>query len=70
MFKKDVGELKEEKICSPLAIAVCVGDLKLVELLLVYLSHVEIEFGLRVDMKSTPLLLANLHSTSRLKTPL
>ena len=59
MFKKDIGELKEEKTCSPLAIAVCVGDLKLVELLLTYLSHVDLEFGLRVNMKISPLLLAN-----------
>ena len=70
MFKKDLEELKEEKTCSPLAIAVCVGDLKLVELLLVYLSHVELEYGLRVNMKSSPLLLANQQQNCRLRTPL
>ena len=70
MFKKDIIEQKEEKTCSPLAIAVCVGDLKLVELLLVYLSHVDVEYGLRVNMKSSPLLLANQHANSRLRTPL
>ena len=70
MFKKDIIEQKEEKTCSPLAIAVCVGDLKLVELLLVYLSHVEIEYGLRVNMKAGTLLLANQSAASRLRTPL
>ena len=30
MFNREVGELKEEKVCSPLTIAVSVGDPNLV----------------------------------------
>ena len=26
MFRKDLIEVKEDKVCSPLAIAVCIGD--------------------------------------------
>ena len=60
MFKKDIGEFMESKVCSPLAIAVCSGDLKLVELILAHMSNIELEFGLQV--KTGPKM--------RLKTPL
>ena len=46
MFKKDIGEFMESKVCSPLAIAVCSGDLKMVELILAYMTNVDMEFGL------------------------
>ena len=46
MFKKDVGEFMESKVCSPLAIAVCSGDLKMIELIFAYMTNVDIEFGL------------------------
>ena len=60
MFKKDIGEFMESKVCSPLAIAVCSGDLKLVELILAHMNNIELEFGLQV--KTGPKM--------RLKTPL
>ena len=48
MFRKDLGELREEKTCSPLAIAVSIGDENLVQVLLGYLRDLDIEEGLHV----------------------
>lgn len=48
MFRRDVGELREDKVCSPLAIAVSVGDANLVEVILGYLRDLDIEEGLVV----------------------
>ena len=52
MFKRDIGELREEKVCSPLAIAVCIGEPRLVDAILSHMSEVEIEFGLNTKSKS------------------
>ena len=48
MFKRDVGELREEKVCSPLAIAVSTGEARMVETLLTHLNEIDIELGLQV----------------------
>ena len=46
MFKRDVSEVREEKVCSPLAIAINGGDPRMVEVLLQHLVDIDIEFGL------------------------
>ena len=61
MFKRDIVELREEKVCSPLAIAVSTGAIKLVEVLLSHLNEVDIEQGLVVTQKTPVRLKANLH---------
>lgn len=52
MFKKDVRELREEKVCSPLAIAVNTGSPLLVEALFSGLHGIEVDFGLQVTSKT------------------
>ena len=61
MFKRDLGELREEKVCSPLAIAVCIGEPKLVDTILSHMHEVEMEFGLETTSKTPVPLKANLH---------
>jgi len=46
MFRRDLGELREEKVCSPLAIAASIGDPNLVQVLFDHLNEQDIEFGL------------------------
>ena len=70
MFKRDLGELREEKVCSPLAIAVCIGDAKLVDAILCYMSEVEIEFGLNRTSKTPVPLKTNLYQNLRKRSPL
>lgn len=48
MFKRDINELREEKVCSPLAIAVNSGEPRLVDVIIGGLHGVDIEFGLLV----------------------
>lgn len=52
MFKKDMRELKEEKVCSPLAIAVNTGSPQMVESLFNGLHGIEVDFGLQVTSKT------------------
>ncbi len=70
MFKRDLGELREEKVCSPLAIAVSVGEPKLVEVLLTGLNELEIEVGLEVTSKASAHLKANVFTNRRRRSPL
>lgn len=51
MFNRNLGELREEKVCSPLAIAVSIGDPQLVVTLLTHLHDVDVEMGLQVQTK-------------------
>ena len=43
MFKRDLEELREEKVCSPLAIAVCIGEPRLVEVILGQMNDVDVD---------------------------
>lgn len=70
MFSKEIDLKREDRSCSPLAIAVNVGDIRLVELLLTYLSHVQVENGLTIQAKSGAIMKANIFSSSKHKTPL
>lgn len=70
MFRRDLGELREEKVCSPLAIAVCIGEPKLVDVVLTHMNEVELEFGLQTSIKTPAPLKTNLHQNSRRRTPL
>lgn len=60
----------EERTCSPLAVAVNVGDIRLVSLVLRHLSHIDIERGLTVKAKQNAVMRANIFTSTRLKTPL
>ena len=62
MFSKELDLKREERCCSPLAIAVNVGDIKLVELILAYLSPIEIENGLTISAKVGAIMEANIFS--------
>lgn len=70
MFKKDLGELREEKMCSPLAIAVCTGDARLVATLLTQLNDVEVDFGYEVTQRTPAPLRTNMFANKRKRTPL
>ena len=63
MFKRDINELREEKVCSPLAIAVNSGEPRLVEVIISGLHGIEIEFGLQVTNKTPVHLKSNKYST-------
>ena len=70
MFKRDVGELRQEKVCSPVAIAVSTGDPKMVDILLTHLNEVDIESGLTVTSKAPVHVKSNVFVTQRHRTPL
>jgi len=70
MFKRDVGELREEKVCSPLAIAVSIGEPRLVEVLLTSLNELEIDVGLNVTSKAPVHLRSNVFTNQRRRSPL
>ena len=70
MFNRKIQELRETKICSPLAIAVNSGDINLVEIVLTHLHGVEIEFGLEVSTATPVHLQGNMFSNKRVRTPL
>ena len=72
MFKRNVVELKEEKVCSPLAIAVNTGSPLMVEALFGGLHGIEVDFGLEVTGKHPVQLHSqtNVYSKIRRRTPL
>jgi hypothetical protein len=51
IFNKAPSEFKEERSCSPIAVAVNVGDNKLIDTLLNYMVNVNMEQGLDVRRK-------------------
>ena len=61
MFKRDLGELKEDKVCSPLAIAVCIGDPQLVDVVLTHMNEIEVDFGLESNFRNPVPLKTNSH---------
>jgi len=61
MFNANVGEFKEDKVASPLAIAVNVGDMRIVDALLNHMSDLNIEFGLEVST-SNKAVKSNAHT--------
>jgi hypothetical protein len=69
MFNQNVSEFKEDKVCSPLAIAVNVGDMKIVDALLNYMRGFNIEFGLEVS-NQTKAVKSNAYTTLKKTTPL
>ena len=56
MFHHQVDKAKEQKLISPIAVAVNVGDPELLEILLDNLKNVNIEFGLERRRKSATVL--------------
>jgi hypothetical protein len=56
MFHQQVDKAKEQKLISPIAVAVNVGDPELLEILLDNLKNVNIEFGLERRRKSATVL--------------
>lgn len=70
VISKDSDLTAEDKVCSPLAIAVNVGDLRMVSIILKYLCQIEINRGLVVKAKENSKLKAKLFQSTRLKSPL
>ena len=70
MFNAEANKFKEEKTCSPVAIASCVGDLRMLDVILAYMQNVEIEYGLEVCNKTQALLKSNIFASVKRKTPL
>lgn len=69
MFNANVGEFKEDKVASPLAIAVNVGDMRIVDALLNHMSDLNIEFGLEIST-SNKAVKSNAHTNLKKQTPL
>lgn len=59
VFNRNLSESREEKKLAPIAVATIVGDLHLIEILLNYLHHIDIERGLMAQSKSNLVLKAN-----------
>jgi hypothetical protein len=69
MFNANVGEFKEDKVCSPLAIAVNVGEMRIVDALLNHMKNLNVEFGLEVT-NNTKAVKSNAYTNLKKSTPL
>ena len=62
MFQRNINELSEEKVCSPLAIAVNIGEPRLVDVIISGLHGVDVEFGLQITSKTPVHQKSNMYS--------
>jgi len=70
IINKDTDLTSQERVCSPLAIAVNVGDLRLISIVFTYLCQIEISRGLVVKAKENSKLKANIFQGTRMHSPL